>query len=86
MLQQLGDFRDELIHCLDQQGPIALWQGGESVFGEGAAAQLPRALAVLEHQARLDFLFKARPASSSGSIGLSKSGKAWRTSRGFFCQ
>lgn len=60
VLQQLGDFRDELVHGLDQQGPVAFRQLAELVFGEGPAAQFPWALAVFDHQARFDFFFQGQ--------------------------
>ena len=60
VFQQLVDFRHELINGLYQQGPLALWQFAELVFGERAAAQFPRTLAVLDDQARFDFFFKCQ--------------------------
>ncbi len=84
VLQQLGHFRYELIDGLHQQGPVALRQGLEVVFGEGAAAQLPGLLAVLNDQARFDFVFQRQAGqfvrgdrvlevaeSLGGSVGVS---------------
>ncbi len=58
MLQQLGDFRDELVDRLHQQGPLTFRQLAEGVFGEGAATQLPWALAVFDDHPRFDFFFQ----------------------------
>ncbi len=60
VFQQFADFRNELIHSLDQQGPLALRQRAEVVLGERAATQLPRALAFLEDQARFNFFFQCQ--------------------------
>ncbi len=59
-LQQGGHFRHELVDRLDQQRPLALWQGAECVLGERPATHLPRALAVFQDNARLDFFFQAQ--------------------------
>lgn len=66
LLQQLGHFRYKLVDRLHQQGPLALGQGAEGVFGKRAATQLPRALAVLDHQARLDFFFQRQAGQFVG--------------------
>jgi len=66
VLQQLGDFRDELVNGLHQQGPLALRQLAEGVFGERATAQFPGALAVLDDQARFDFFFQGQAGQFIG--------------------
>ena len=58
--EQLCHFGHQLIDGLDQQGPVTLGQLLVGVLGEGAAAQLPRAVTVLDDQARLDFLFERK--------------------------
>ncbi|MDT4854794.1 hypothetical protein FQZ97_891140 [compost metagenome] len=74
VLQQFGDFRDELVDGLDQQCPVALRQVLVGVFGEGAATQFPGSLAVLEHHARLDFLFQGKARELVGRDGAFESG------------
>ncbi|CAM5398271.1 hypothetical protein SSTU70S_01500 [Stutzerimonas stutzeri] len=58
--EQLGDLGYQLIDGLDQQRPVTLGQLLVGVLGEWAAAQLPRAVTMLDHQARLDFLLKGK--------------------------
>ena len=41
-----------------KQGPVAFRQGLEVIFSEGAAAQLPGLLAMLDDQACFDFVFQ----------------------------
>ena len=66
VFQQFADFRHELVDRLHQQGPLAFRQLAEFVFGERAATQFPRALAVLDHQARFDFFFQRQAGQFVG--------------------
>ncbi|MNE24005.1 hypothetical protein D3C80_1172790 [compost metagenome] len=66
VLQQLADFRHELVDRLHQQGPVALGQGAEGIFFERAAAQFPWAFAVLDDQARFDFFFQGQAGQFVG--------------------
>ncbi|MCY1537472.1 hypothetical protein D9M68_729670 [compost metagenome] len=74
LLEQLGHVRDELVHGLDQQGPVAFGEVLVGVLGEGAATQFPGAFAVFQHQARLDFLFEGQARQFIGRDGAFESG------------
>ncbi len=54
MLQQLGDFRDELVDRLHQQGPVLFRQVLKVLLLERATAQFPRGFPVFEDDARFD--------------------------------
>ncbi len=60
VLEQLGDFRDQLIHGLHQQGPVTFRQLLVGIFGERTATQFPRAVAMLDDQTGFDFLFERK--------------------------
>ena len=67
VLEHFGHFRHELVDGLHQQGPVAFGQLAEGVLGERAAAQFPRVGAVLQHQARFDFLFQRQAGQFVGA-------------------
>ncbi|MNK95320.1 hypothetical protein D3C87_1155520 [compost metagenome] len=66
IFQQFADFRDELIHGLHQQGPVTFRQLAEFIFGERAATQFPRTLAILDDQSRFDFFFQRQAGQFVG--------------------
>ncbi|MNQ91302.1 hypothetical protein D3C85_1066750 [compost metagenome] len=74
LLEQLGHIRDELVDGLHQQGPIAFGKVLVGVLGERAATQFPGAVAVFQHQARLDFLFEGQARQFVGRDGAFESG------------
>src|SRR5690554_3482204 len=57
VFKQLGDFGYIVVHCLYQQGPVALGKFGENGFVERAVADLPGAVrAMFFHQPGFDAL------------------------------
>src|SRR5690554_5032512 len=65
VFEQLRNFGYIVVHCLYQEGPVALGKFGENGFIEGAVANLPGAVgAMLLDQACLDSLF----ASQTGKL------------------
>ncbi|MNE34026.1 hypothetical protein D3C80_1277270 [compost metagenome] len=67
LLEQFGNFRDELVDSLHQQGPVALRQGLKVLFLERAAAQFPGAVAMLDDDARLDHVFQGQAGEFVGA-------------------
>ncbi len=86
LLQQLGDFRDELVYRLDQQGPVLFRQVLVVLLLERATAHFPRGFPCSRTMRDSTDSSSDSPASSSADNGLSKSGIAWRTSSGLRCQ
>ncbi|MOA40750.1 hypothetical protein D3C78_1626530 [compost metagenome] len=84
VLQQLMDFWHELVDRLYQQGPVTFRQGAERVFFERAAAQFPRTLAVLDHQARFDFFFQGQAGQFVGIDRAFEVGKGLAYQQRFF--
>lgn len=66
LLQQLGDFRDELVDRLDQQGPVLFRQVLVVLLLERATAHFPRGFPVFEDDARFHRLLQRQPGQLVG--------------------
>ena len=61
MFEQLRNFGYIVVHCLYQQGPVALGKFGENGFIEGAVANLPGTVrAIFFHQPGFDALLAGK--------------------------
>lgn len=66
LLQQLGDFRDELVDRLDQQGPVLFRQVLVVLLLERATAHFPRGFPVFEDDARFHRFLQRQPGQLVG--------------------